>query len=209
MHKILTLLFDLAVSLVTKLGYGGIFLGMTIESASIPLPSEAIMGFAGYLISQGKFGFWQATLFGALGNALGSTIMYALGKYGGNPFLERYGKWFRISKKELDKAEVWFQRYGDGAVFIAQLLPVIRTFISFPAGVLEISYKKFIFYTFTGAFIWCGALVYMGKKLGENWENLSHYLKPVQNVMIVLVAALVAYFIYSHFIKKSRKAKAQ
>lgn len=207
MHKLLSFLFKIATSLVSTFGYFGIFLGMTIESASIPLPSEAIMGFAGYLVYADRFSFWPAVLAGALGNVTGSSIMYFLGKHGGHPFIEKYGRWFRISHKEIDKAETWFNKYGDFAVFIAQLLPVIRTFISFPAGVLEINYKRFVFYTFTGAFLWCAALVYAGMKLGKEWENISQFLKPVQNVVIVLGVVLVGYFVYSHFFKHKKENK--
>lgn len=204
MSHLLGILFEFATFLVTKFSYLGIIIGMTIESASIPLPSEAIMGFAGYLVSTGVFKFWPAILAGSTGNVIGSTIMYVLGKYGGHPFLEKYGKWFRISHKELHKAENWFGKYGDIAVFIAQLLPVIRTFISLPAGILEISYKKFALYTFMGAFVWCTVLVYLGKVLGSNWEHISSFIKPVQNIMIVVVLILFAYFVYTHFFKKSR-----
>lgn len=205
MSKLISFLFNLGISLVTKLSYFGIFLGMTIESASIPLPSEAIMGFAGYLVYKGDFNFWLAIMCGALGNVTGSTIMYGLGKYGGHPFLEKYGKWIRVSHKEIHKAENWFNKYGDFAVFIAQILPVVRTFISFPAGILEINYKKFIFYTFTGAFLWCAALVYAGMTLGSNWETITNYLKPVQDIIIVGCMLLGGYFVYTHFFKKRRK----
>lgn len=207
-HLILSTLFNFATGLVSKLGYFGIFLGMLIESASIPLPSEAIMGFSGYLVYKGEFNFWLTVFFGALGNATGSTIMYLAGKYGGHPFLERYGKYLRIEHKEIHKAEKWFNKYGDITVFISQLLPVIRTFISFPAGVLEINYKKFIIYTFTGAFIWCAVLVYVGKTLGSNWERISAYLKPVQNVMIGLVILLVLYWLYKEFFAKKKDSRA-
>jgi membrane protein DedA with SNARE-associated domain len=206
MHSFLVKLFAFATSLVLKLGYAGIFFGMTLESSAIPIPSEAIMGFAGYMVSQGHFNFWLAVIAGTLGNFTGATILYMIGKHGGIPVLEKYGKWIHINKKEMDKAEKWFNKYGEVTIFVAQMMPVVRSFIAFPAGALKIDYKKYITYSMSGIFLWCLLLVYVGNKLGDNWEKITEYMKPFQNVIIVLLAALFVYFVYSHFFKKEKLA---
>ncbi len=204
MHGILAKVFALATALVLKLGYAGIFFGMTLESSAIPIPSEAIMGYSGFLVSQGHFNFWLAILAGTLGNFTGATILYNLGKYGGYPVVEKYGKWIHISPKEIERAEGWFNKYGEITIFVAQMLPVVRSFIAFPAGLLQVSYKKYILYSISGIFIWCALLVFLGNKLGNNWERMTEYFKPVQNIVIVLGVLLFAYFIYTHFFKKEK-----
>lgn len=205
-HNALAFLFNIAVTLVEKLGYWGVFFGMLIESACIPLPSEAIEGFAGYLASQGKMNLWIAGIVGALGNAAGSTIMYLMGKYGGKPLILKYGKYVLVGEEEFDKAEQWYGKYGDKAIFMAQLLPVIRTYISLPAGVLAKNYFRFIAFTFFGALVWCTALVYIGKVLGDHWEELSSYLKPVEYVVVGLVAVAAAWYIF-HRVRKVKSKK--
>ena len=205
LHEILAWLFGIATSLVETLGYWGVFFGMVIESACIPLPSEAIEGFAGYLVSQGKMNLWLVALVGALGNAVGSTIMYVLGKRGGKPLVMKYGKYVLVGEEEFEKAEKWFERHGDKAIFFAQLLPVIRTYISLPGGVLAKKYPKFIAYTFTGAFIWCLLLAYLGKIMGENWEGISQYLKPVEWVVVALGVLVVGWYVWKKAIKLRNK----
>ncbi|MCA9374911.1 DedA family protein [Candidatus Dojkabacteria bacterium] len=193
-------------SLISSLGYWGIFIGMVIESASIPLPSEIIMGFAGYLVFKGEMTVLLAGLVGALGNITGSTIMYTLGIKGGRPLLDKYGRYIRIKKDEIEKSDKWFQKWGDETVFISQLLPGIRTFISFPAGILRINFVKFITYTFLGALIWCTALAFFAFKLGENWEKLSEVIHKVQYGLAGVVLVGVAWFLYTRINK--RKARS-
>src|SRR5258708_10767575 len=168
-EKILTLLFVFITSMVVATGYAGIALLMAIESACIPLPSELIMAFAGYLVYAGKMKLVWAATAGAIGCNLGSLVAYEIGFYGGRPLVERYGRWILMGKRELDWAEKFFARWGYLAVFFGRLLPVIRTFIALPAGVARMPRGRFHLYTFLGSWaVWPG-LAYLGMTLGENW----------------------------------------
>jgi len=144
---------------------------MAIESACIPLPSEVIMPFSGYLVYTGQFNLWAVGFMGALGCVAGSLVAYWAGMYGGRPFIERYGRWILISRRDLDMADRWFTKYGDLVTFFSRLLPVIRTFIAFPAGIVRMNLPKFCLYTFLGSFPWCIGLAYVGQRLGEEWNK--------------------------------------
>ncbi len=205
MQHILELASDFIINIISDLSYLGIYLGMVIESASIPLPSEVIMGFAGYLVYKGEMNIWLAALAGAVGNISGSTIMYFIGLKGGRPFLEKHKKFFHISDKKLELADKWFAKWGDELVFAAQLMPGVRTFISFPAGMLKVNFKKFIIYTFIGAFIWCLILAYIASSLGSKWEEISKYMKEFQYVIIALIIAVFAFIVYKVY-RSKRKA---
>src|SRR5208282_159854 len=170
-EKILTVLFVFINSVVVATGYAGIALLMAIESACIPLPSELIMPFAGYLVYAGAMKLVWAATAGAIGCNLGSLVAYEIGCYGGRPLVVRYGRWILMGHRELDWADRFFLRWGDMAVFIARLLPVIRTFIALPAGIARMPRGKFHIYTFLGSWPWCFALAYFGMKLGENWRS--------------------------------------
>lgn len=193
---------DFIVGIISALGYWGIFVGMFIESASIPLPSEIIMGFAGYLVFIGKMSLWKAALVGALGNISGSTFMYVFGKTGGRIAVRRFGKFFHFSEEKLLKAEKMFKKWGSFAVFIAQLLPGVRTFISLPAGILRIPFGHFIIYTFIGALIWCYVLAFAAFKLGEHWQLISKYTKEIEVFLAILLLTAVIYWFF-----RRRKAK--
>jgi membrane protein DedA with SNARE-associated domain len=198
-EKILALLFAFISHVVAATGYGGIVLLMAIESACIPLPSELIMPFAGYLVYSGKFNlFWVATA-GALGCNLGSLVAYEIGSYGGRPLVERYGRWILMGKRELDWADRFFARWGYLAVFVGRLLPVIRTFIALPAGVARMPRGRFHLYTFLGSWPWCLGLAYLGMKLGENWRELGKYFHKFDAVIGVVLVAGVAWFVWSHW----------
>jgi membrane protein DedA with SNARE-associated domain len=198
------------ISLVSSLGYAGIIIAMMIESASIPLPSEIIMGISGYLVYKGEMNLILAALAGAVGNVIGSTIMYYLGSKGGRPIIKRYGKFLHITDDKFDKVDKWFEKFGDKFVFVSQLLPVIRTFVSLPAGILRIKFSRFIFYTFTGAFIWCLALAYVSSLFGEQWEKIADYLKPFEYFIIFAILAAVAYyFIRIIYHRKRREINKQ
>ena len=161
------------LGIISSMHYAGIVLLMAIESACIPLPSEIIMPFAGFLVSKGEMTLFGIALAGAIGCVVGSIPAYYLGMYGGRPLVEKYGKYVLISHKDLDMADRWFANHGEIIIFIARLLPAVRTFIAFPAGVARMNMPKFIIYTFVGSFIWCWVLGYAGMKAGEHWEDLK------------------------------------
>jgi membrane protein DedA with SNARE-associated domain len=184
----------------------GIVLFMAIESAAIPLPSELIMPFAGWFLIEdkglGPEWLLLAGFCGALGNLLGSLLAYWVGAVGGRPFLERYGKYILISRHDLDRADHLFERYGDQIVFFSRLLPVVRTFISIPAGVVRMPLVRFSILTFLGAFIWSTALAAGGYALGENYEDLRSWMRPADIPIVAVLIALVAWYIYTH-VKRS------
>lgn len=199
LHTLVEQLARAAVSLIETLGYWGIFIGMTIESACIPLPSEVIMLFGGFLVAVGTFNFWFVAAAGVLGNVAGSVLTYWIGANGGRSILLKYGRYVLINPEHLDKAERWFSRYGDWTVFFARNLPVIRTFISLPAGLARMNFAKFFIYTFVGCIPWNLALTLVGFKLGENWPLIEPYFRPVSYVILLVLIAGVIWFFYKNF----------
>jgi len=193
--RILEILSAVIVTVISTLGYSGVVLLMAIESACIPLPSEIIMPFSGYLVSRGEMNLWLVGLAGAVGCVLGSMVAYWVGMYGGRPLIEKYGRFVLISHRDLDLADRWFAKYGEVIVFVSRLLPAIRTFIAFPAGVARMNVPRFIIYTFAGSLPWCIALAYVGQKLGERWDKdprlkqLFHRFDFVIGILLVLGAA--------------------
>jgi membrane protein DedA with SNARE-associated domain len=192
-------------SLYGSAGYLGVMIAMTIESAMIPLPSELILPFAGFLVSDpskieplthGKWEFWLVVIAATIGNTIGSLIAYAIGAWGGRPFLERYGKYLLIRHHEIELAEHFFEKYGAATAFFSRLLPIVRTFISFPAGVARMPLGKFIAYSTAGAFLWSTLLVYAGTVLGGNWVAIREALQPFDLLIAVAVVAAVALFIW-------------
>ena len=169
--KIIEILSGFIVATIFALGYSGVVLLMAIESACIPLPSEIIMPFAGYLVSKGEMNLWAVGVAGAVGCVLGSLVAYWVGMYGGRPVIEKYGRYVLISHQDLDLADRWFDRYGEAIIFTSRLLPAIRTFIAFPAGVARMNLTRFIVFTFAGSLPWCLGLAYVGQKLGEQWNK--------------------------------------
>jgi len=204
-EKIIGLLAGFIISTISSLGYGGIVLLMGIESACIPLPSEIIMPFSGYLVFTGAMSLWAVSLAGALGCVLGSLVAYALGAWGGRPLIESYGKYVLISHHDLDLADRWFQSHGDITIFVGRLLPVVRTFIAFPAGVARMSMGRFVIYTFAGSLIWCWALAWIGRKLGESWDTLGVYFHRFDAVIGLVVLAGIAWYVWRH-LKNLRRA---
>lgn len=206
-EKILAVLARIIIGVISSTGYLGVIALMAIESACIPLPSEIIMPFAGYLVYTGHFSlFWAATA-GALGCNLGSVIAYEIGCYGGRPLVEKYGRYLWISRHDLDMADRFFLRFGAAAVFIARLLPVVRTFIALPAGVARMPRLRFHVYTFAGSWPWCFVLAWIGMKLGEQWDKdprLHQWLHRLDALIIVLLFAAVVWFVRSHWKNRLR-----
>ena len=192
-------------NLYGAVGYVGVMLAMAIESAMVPLPSELILPYAGFLVSDPTqlepitgqpWNFWIVVVVATIGNTLGSLVAYAIGAYGGRPFLERYGKYLLIRPHEIELADSFFARHGGATVFIGRLLPIVRTFISFPAGVARMRISTFIIYSTAGAFIWSCLLVYAGVVLGDNWTEIRHALQPFDLAIAVAVAAAVLLFVW-------------
>ena len=204
--RIIETLAAFVIATISSSGYMGIVLLMAIESACIPLPSEIIMPFSGYLIFRGEFGLLWVGLAGGFGCVVGSVPAYYLGLYGGRPLVERYGKYVLLSHRDLDLADRWFNRYGDWTIFFGRLLPVVRTFISFPAGVARMNFPRFVAYTFLGSFPWCLGLAWLGYQLGERWDTLGVYFHRFDLALLALLAAGCAWFLWSHIRAARRRA---
>lgn len=189
------------VSVISAAGYPGVMFLMAIESACIPLPSEIIMPFSGYLVYTGRFSLVAVATWGAIGCNLGSIVAYEIGYFGGRPLVERYGRYIFLSHRELAIADRFFERRGTIAVLIARLLPVIRTFIALPAGIARMNRVKFHIYTFVGSWPWCFALAYVGMRLGQQWETdprLKMWFHRLDAVILLVVLIGVGYFVWSH-----------
>lgn len=191
---------------IGTLGYAGIAALMAIESACVPLPSEIIMPFSGYLVSTGRFSLLLVATAGAIGCNIGSTLAYLVGAYGGRPLVEKWGRYILLSHAELDRADRYFERNGSVTVLVSRLLPLVRTFISLPAGIARMPFLKFQVYTFLGSWPWCFALAYAGLRLGEAWDHspaLRHAMHALDGVVLVLL--LAGLFHYARVIRKRRQ----
>jgi membrane protein DedA with SNARE-associated domain len=208
-EKIVAALAQFIIAVISASGYAGVALLMAIESACIPLPSEIIMPFAGYLVHVGRLHLlWVATA-GALGCNIGSAVAYWIGAYGGRPFIARYGRFVLLDQHDLDRAEHFFQRFGGITVFLARLLPVIRTFIALPAGIAKMPQLRFHLYTFLGSWPWCLALAYAGMRLGQAWDSDPRFKALFHRfhlgVELLLLAALL-WFVWTHWRNRVRPA---
>jgi membrane protein DedA with SNARE-associated domain len=203
---ILEFLARFIISVISSTGYLGIVLLMAIESACIPLPSEVIMPFSGYLVSVGRFKLAWVAVAGALGCNLGSLVAYYVGSLGGRPLVEKYGRYVLLTRHDLAMADRFFARYGDWAVFIARLLPVIRTFIALPAGIARMNVARFHLYTFLGSLPWCWVLAYAGLKLGERWTTLREYFHRFDTVIGILIVLGAVWFIHNRWKNRLRAA---
>jgi membrane protein DedA with SNARE-associated domain len=205
-EKILGALVGFIIAVISASGYAGVALLMAIESACIPLPSEVIMPFAGYLVSTGRFNLLLVATAGAIGCNLGSIVAYAIGAWAGRPFVERFGKYVLVDVHDLDRATAFFNKYGSITVLIGRLLPVVRTFIALPAGVARMNQVRFHLYTFIGSWPWCFVLAYVGMKLGQQWDTNPAFKEAFHRfhlaVEVVLLIGIV-WFLWTHL--KSRK----
>ena len=204
--KIIDILAAVVVGVIGFLGYGGIFLLMFLESCGVPMPSEVIMPFSGFLVFKGEMNLMAITLVGTLGNVAGSLLAYWIGAKGGRPLIEKYGKYILISRHDLDLADRLFAKYGQLVVFFGRLLPVIRTYISFPAGIAKMDVKKFVFYTTLGALPWVWIFGWLGVKMGENWENIRATLHNFDVSIALLVVVAVGWYIWRNLKNKKKYA---
>ena len=208
--RIIEFVSGIIVATISLLGYSGIVLLMAIESACIPLPSEIIMPFSGYLVSRGEMNLWLVGIAGAVGCVLGSLVSYWVGSRGGRPLIEKYGRYGLLSRHDLDMADRWFANHGEIIVFVSRLLPAIRTFIAFPAGVARMNLKRFVIYTFAGSLPWCLGLAYIGQKLSEKWnedDTLKTWFDRFDFVIGIVGVLLVGCWVWRH-VKHLRTEKA-
>ncbi|MGC9335383.1 MAG: DedA family protein [Anaerolineae bacterium] len=204
-------LVEFLSNLFQTIGWFGVVVIMALESANIPIPSEVTMPLSGWMLVQARGlsalqALWLGGLWGGVGCTIGSVISYALGAWGGRPLVERYGKYILVHKEDLTKADQWFARWGDWAAFLSRLLPIVRTFISFPAGVVRMNFPRFTVYSFVGSFIWCGLLALGGYYFGEHWEELRAIMRPFDIPIAIVIVAAVAYYIYRHIRKGHKQA---
>ncbi len=198
---------------ITRFGYFGVFITMSIESAAIPLPSEIIMPFSGYLAYSGQptvtgvFTLHGAAFWGAAGCVFGSWIAYAVAAYGGRPLVERYGRYVFLSRRDLDLANRMFARYGSPIIFFSRLMPVVRTFISLPAGLARMPLARFTVYTFLGSYPFCYALAWLGYKMGENWQGLETYFRKFDVLILILFVLALAWWIRRHLADRRAPAR--
>ncbi len=198
--------FELAQGLMQQMGYLGVFFLMALESTAFPMPSEAVMPLAGYLVLKGVFDFWSAAFYSALGSIAGSLISYLIGMKLGRIFFEKYGKYFFIRKHELDWTDKWFRKHGGVTVLVGRFIPVVRHLISIPAGIARMDMKKFLLFTFIGAFAWNSLLLYAGVWFGEKWKMIYEYGKMIDILIVIVLIALVMWFAKEHMKRKDRAA---
>lgn len=201
--SILEWMAEIIIMVIEYTGYSGITILSALESANIPVPSEIVVPFAGFLASQGVFSLVLVVLFATLGNLIGSWVSYELGYWGGRRFINKYGKWILITPSDMERVDRLFLRFGPSIVFLGRLLPIIRTFISFPAGISRMSRVKFLLYTFVGALIWNGALAYIGFVLGENWHTISEYTRTFDWLIAIIIIIGALWWIMHHFKHKN------
>lgn len=210
-HSIIETLVLWVVATIDNLGYGGIFGLMMLESALIPIPSEVIMPFSGFLVAQGRLDLWLVVLAGALGNLVGSWIAYAIGYIGQKSIIRRlvakYGKFILITEKEFDSAQNLFAKYGQWVAAVSRVIPGLRTVISLPAGIAKLPFLTFSALTFFGSLLWSLLLTEIGVKLGENWDIIRPYFRKFDIIIVILSIILVGVYLYHKLLKKETGAK--
>lgn len=209
-EKILAILAHFIIATISASGYLGVILLMAIESACIPLPSEIIMPFAGYLAHTGRLTLIGVAVAGAIGCNVGSALAYWVGAAGGRPFIGKYGRFVLLDQHDLERAEHFFARYGAITVFVGRLLPIIRTFIALPAGIARMSQVRFHVYTFLGSLPWCYALAYVGMKLGEAWDTDPRFKAAFHRYHLVveaLILAAIVWFVWTHWKGRARPSE--
>jgi len=201
---LLSLVSSFIVNIISTLGYPGITVLMALESACIPIPSEIIMPFSGYLVFLEKLSFFSVVLWGTIGNLIGSIIAYLAGFYGGRPLIKKYGRYIFISEGELAHAQDWFEKYGSVSVLFSRMLPVVRTFISLPAGIAKMPFWKFATYTFFGSLPWSFFLTYVGVIAGENWQSIDSLVRKFDWAIVIIIISLFSWWL----LKKLKNKKS-
>ena len=208
---LITYVVNFVVNIIQTIGYPGIFVLMMLEGMLLPIPSEVVMAFGGFLVVSGDlpgFGgipaFLILLLVGSVGNLVGALIAYYIGDYGGIPLITRYGKYVLLKEDTVSKTQLWFEKYGPMSVFLTRLVPIFRTFISIPAGIARMDRKRFSVYTFVGAIIWDSLLIYLGMIFGANWESVTSFFDKYTYVAAAAVVALIVYWLYRNL--KSRRS---
>ena len=204
---ILAAVTGLIIHIISTLGYAGVGLLMAIQTIAIPMPSEVIIPFAGSLVAAGRFSLFGIALTGGLGSSLGAAVAYFIGYKGGRPLVEKYGKFVLISRRDLQMADNFFAKHGTKAAFFGMLLPVVRSFISFPAGISKVKFWKFELYVFLASFIWSLALGYIGMKLGQNWMTLRDKFKGLDYIIVALIILGAAWWIWRHMKNRNKEIK--
>lgn len=207
-HQLIAFLTEL----LQTINWFGVVVIMALESANIPIPSEVTMPLSGWMLVQAKGlpawqALWQGGLWGAVGCTAGSILSYILGAWGGRPLVEKYGRYILVHEEDLERADRWFARWGDWAAFISRLLPIVRTFISFPAGVTRMNLVRFTLFSFVGSFIWCALLAWGGYHFGEHWEELRAIMRPFDIPIALVILAALGYYVYRHIGKSRKRAR--
>lgn len=195
---------DVFLQFIDVWGYYAVAILMALENACIPIPSELILGFAGYMIYAGRMTFTMAMVAGMVGGMAGSYFAYYVGHYGGRPFVDKYGKYFFVKKSHVDIAQEWFDKYGIKAVFFSRMLPVVRTFISLPAGFAHVDMKKFFFYTFLGSLPWTALILFIGMMLGEGWKVMMEVGHEI-SLAVAAILVIICIVLYVQYKRKKKK----
>ncbi len=204
---IINLITSFVISGISTFGYLGIIIMMAIESACIPLPSELILSFSGFLVISGRFSLWGITLAGSFGTVIGSAVAYAIGRYGGRTFIEKYGKYILISRHDLAVMDGFFNKFGQTAVFFSRMMPVVRTYFSLPAGIAKMNFIKFTIYSFLGSLPWCYGFAWAGKKLGDHWETLGVYFRDFYLLFLAVIMAGLVWYVWRHVKNVKRESE--
>ena len=199
----LEILINYITQFISTIGYAGIFVLMTLESMIAPIPSEAVMPFAGFLVASGRFSFSNVIIISSIGSIVGSLVSYYLGYFGGQPLIKKFGKYLFLEEQHLDWTTHFFEKYGTATIFVSRFIPVVRHVISIPAGYAKMDIAQFVIYTFIGATLWNGFLTYVGLRLGENWDIIRSYTKILDIAVIGVIVLGLAVWILLHFRRKA------
>jgi len=197
------ILIEKIVLFIDSTGYSSVFFLMMLESMVAPVPSEAVLPFAGFLVAGGRFTFWGVALASTAGSIIGSWLSYIMGYYGGRPLINKFGKYLLLNQHDLNVTERFFYKYGSWAIFVARFIPVIRHLISIPAGIGRMKWLPFTIYTTLGAAMWNMFLTWLGFHLRNHWDLIQRYSKPIDIIMLILLIAALAFFIRSHLKQSS------